>query len=110
MEYLTTEEIHGDKVIKDGNKVFKVSKWKGKRELKRCDTLVPIKGLKAMKTCLRPITHVVSWEIDRFYGKKHAESGFCEKHAKEWAEYLKNPKRRPDSKNDSVEPVKIRKL
>ena len=108
---LAVAQNHAQKVVKVGNKVVKGSVWKGKHKLKGCETYVPKEGSEGMKHCGEPITHVVSHEIDRWYGKKHAENGYCEKHAKEAVESLKNVTwTLAGGEKPNFEPVEIRKL
>lgn len=107
--YLAVAINHAEKVVKSGNKVKIVSKWKGEEDASFCKEFVPdtdfkgdlsprtviIEGKKhtytpkPQKRCGKPVTHQVSWETPRFYGTKLCTDTFCETHARNWLNYLK---------------------
>ena len=101
---------HAEKVVKSGKKVKIVSKWKSEEEKSVCEEFVPIKSSRGMKRCGKPLTHEVSWEIDRFYGKKHAVEAFCEKHALAFVKRLKKPEKNSDGTTSNYEPIEIKRL
>lgn len=108
--YLTVAQIHAERVMKVGNKVKIVSEWKGEKERDVCEQWIPKEGSKGYKKCGKPLTHSVSWEIDRFYGKKHAVEVFCEEHAKAFAKRLKKGDKLYGGEIVSYEPIEIRNL
>ena len=121
---------HAERTIKTESGVKIRSKWKGEQAKETCDRLVPTKGWKSKrmpktivingkfltytpephKECGKPLTHVVSWEIDRWYGKKHAEDAFCQKHAEAFVKSLNEHDIDFCGKERNFEPITIRRL
>lgn len=126
----SVEKTHSEKIVKEGKQLKIVSTWKGKKRLSlKCQEFVKYKPKRKLKprTCVingkkltyipelikrcgKPVTHVVSWEIDRWYGKKHAEEVYCQIHAEKFAMSLKRGNKDDSGRKLSYEPIEIRKL
>jgi hypothetical protein len=127
--YLSVAQNHAEKIIKTKNKVVLRSGWKGDQEQSsvckewvKTGRKLPLKPeelvnhpkdagklFDELKKCGKPLTHVVSWEIERFYGKKHAELAFCESCAKNFVKSLKKGDKRIGC-TFSYEPISIRRI
>lgn len=91
-------ENHAQHAERKGKTIIISSQWKGKEEtLKQCQEL------ENAKICGKPITHLVTCNTPRFYGFKHCENVFCERHAKAWFDYLQNS-------SDSAKDAQIRRI
>lgn len=77
--YKTVQKQHADRIEIEKGKLVIKNDWNKKKTIEKCEKF----------GCLEKSTHVVSWNTPRFYGFKKCLSAFCEKHAKEWFNYLK---------------------
>lgn len=105
--YLNVARIHAQKIEKDSDGVLRrKEQWKRINE--------PILTCESHSKCDKKPEFIVSHEMERFYGKKHMENVYCEKHAKEAVKRLKKPK--PLTYGDghketpNYKPIEIRKL
>jgi len=78
-EYESVQKQHADRIAIEEGKLVIMNNWNKNKAIDKCEKF----------ECSKKSTHLVSWNTPRFYGFKKCLSAFCEKHAKEWFQYLK---------------------
>lgn len=82
------ESIHAQRILRDNNgKLRKTERWKSINKIvSHCEYEEWIEnskhGTQRRQKCRKEATVIVSHEVSRFYGFKHLESAYCEKHGR----------------------------